>query len=180
MLARVYMVVVEEPTKPQNCRNLWWSLARNCQHGPKLMQMVTMFHWSWIGLLITMINSTWIHQCDTCKTKHWQLHFMVVGEDHSLWNPTRTLLTVCWCVLWGRGGGVASSCFVLGGCGGGASLSICCGSLLSGSLGDWRVSPAENCCGGIGGGGGGVSSYSSHRTSFTVVKQLKFRPICPA
>ena len=97
---------------------------------------------------------------------------VVVGEGHSLQISTRTLsnawslTAVCWCVLGGRGGGAASfwfvlggrgggvsSWFVLGGRGGGASLSLCCGSLLSGTLGNWSVSSAKKCCGGIGGGG---------------------------
>ena len=108
-----------------------------------------------------------------------QLYFMVVvGENHSLQIFTRTLskawslTAVSWCVLGGRGGGAASSWFVLGGRGGGAasswfvlggrgggiSLSLCCGSPLSSSLGDSRISSAENCCGGIGGGMPSISS----------------------
>ena len=81
-----------------------------------------------------------------------------VGEGHSLQisrtpDNTLPLTAVCWCDLGGRGGGRVSSWFVLGGRGGGAFLSLCSGSLLSSSLGNWRVSSAEKCCGGIGGGG---------------------------
>ena len=94
------------------------------------------------------------------RQKHLQLYLMiVVGEGHSLQISTRTLrnawslTAVCLCVLGGRGGGAASSWFVLGGRGGGTSLSLCCASLLPGTLGNWRISSAEKCCGGIAGGG---------------------------
>ena len=158
------MVVIEHPTKPctklskfgvVTCTKLetWTKTDADCDY----------VSFTWIGLLInwsTVQSLSGTYQCGTGKTKHWQLYLMVVvGKNHSLQISTRTLskawplTAVCWCVLGGRGGGVTSSWFVLGGHGGGASFSLCCGSLLSSSLGDSRVSSAENCCGGIGGGG---------------------------
>ena len=169
------MVAVEDPTKQQTCWNLGWSLAQNWQHRPKLMQIVTMFHLSWIGLSFSQWSTVHEHiSVAQVRQKHWLLYFMaIVGENHSLQISTRILskawplTAVClyvlggrgggaassWFVLGGRGGGAASSWFVLGGRGGGTSLSLWCGSLLSSCLGDSCVSSAKNCCGGIGGGG---------------------------
>ena len=57
-----------------------------------------------------------------------------------------------WFALEGSGGTVVFFRLVLGGSGGGVSLSSCCSSTFSDSLGSERMSSCENCCGGMGGG----------------------------